>query len=50
MNREFLGSLHEANIILEQWRKEFNEQRHYSALGYQTPQDYANLCNPTNKL
>ena len=46
MNRELFGSLHEANIILEQWREEYNEQRPHSALGYRTPQEYANLCNP----
>ena len=31
----------EAQIILEQWRTEYNDQRPHSSLGYQTPTEYA---------
>ena len=41
LNRELFGSLLEAQIILEQWRTEYNDQRPHSALGYQTPTEYA---------
>ena len=38
--RELFGSLREAQVIVEQWRKEYNEQRPHSSLGYQTPAGY----------
>ena len=41
LNRELFGSLLEAQIILEQWRTEYNDQRPHSSLGYQTPTEYA---------
>jgi transposase InsO family protein len=41
LNRELFGSLLEAQIILEQWRNEYNDQRPHSSLGYQTPNEYA---------
>jgi putative transposase len=41
LNRELFGSLREAQVILGQWRREYNEERPHSALGYWTPQEYA---------
>ena len=41
MNRELFGSLREAQVILEQWRLEYNERRPHSSLGYRTPAEYA---------
>lgn len=41
LNRELFGSLLEAQIILEQWRTEYNDERPHSALRYQTPSEYA---------
>ena len=41
LNRELFGSLLEAQIILEQWRAEYNDERPHSALRYQTPSEYA---------
>jgi putative transposase len=41
LNRELFGSLLEAQIILEQWRNEYNDHRPHSSLGYQTPTEYA---------
>jgi hypothetical protein len=37
---ELFGSLREARVILEQYRKEYNEERPHSALGYRTPEAY----------
>jgi transposase InsO family protein len=34
LNRELFGNLHEARVILESWRVEYNERRPHSALGY----------------
>lgn len=41
LNRELFGSLREAQVILEQWRKEYNQARPHSSLGYLTPEEYA---------
>ena len=41
LNRELFGSLREAQVILDQWRMEYNEARPHSSLGYQTPAEYA---------
>lgn len=41
LNRELFGSLAEARVILESWRVEYNEARPHSALGYQTPGEFA---------
>lgn len=41
LNREIFHSLAEAKILLEGWRKEYNEVRIHSSLGYQTPREFA---------
>lgn len=41
LNRELFASLLEAQIILEQWRTEYNDERPHSALRYQTPSEFA---------
>ncbi|MGB7838215.1 MAG: integrase core domain-containing protein [Terrimicrobiaceae bacterium] len=41
LNRELFGNLHEACVILESWRVEYNERRPHSSLGYRTPSEYA---------
>ena len=41
LNREIFYSLAEAEILLEGWRKEYNDKRIHSSLGYQTPNEYA---------
>jgi transposase InsO family protein len=41
LNRELFGSLLEAQVIIEQWRVEYNGLRPHSALGYQTPDEFA---------
>jgi putative transposase len=37
LNREIFTTLTEAKILLEQWRKEYNQVRPHSSLGYQPP-------------
>ena len=34
LNREYFLSVTEANVILEIWRRDFNECRPHSSLGY----------------
>jgi len=37
MNRELFGSLAEARVMLESWRREYNLERSHSSLGHATP-------------
>ncbi len=37
LNREVFTTLTEAKILIEQWRKEYNQVRPHSALGYRPP-------------
>ena len=37
LNREVFYTLTEAKILIEQWRKEYNQVRPHSALGYRPP-------------
>ena len=37
LNREIFTTLTEAKVLIEQWRKEYNQVRPYSSLGYQPP-------------
>ena len=44
LNREVFGSLAEARVVIEQWRREYNEYRPHSSLGYGTPAEAAARC------
>jgi putative transposase len=37
LNGEIFYSLKEARIVIEQWRRHYNQQRPHSALGYRPP-------------
>ena len=37
LNREIFTTLEEARVLIEQWRREYNQVRPHSALGYQPP-------------
>ncbi len=37
LNREIFTTLMEAKILIEGWRKEYNQVRPHSALGYRPP-------------
>jgi putative transposase len=53
LNHELFGNLHEARVILESWRVEYNGRRPHSSLGYRTPreQDEPNLMGaPQNPV
>ena len=34
LNREIFTTLEEARVLIEQWRREYNQLRSHSALGY----------------
>jgi transposase InsO family protein len=40
LNRELFGNLLEARVVIEQWRRQYNEERPHSSLGYQTPREF----------
>jgi len=37
LNREVFNTLAEARVLIEHWRREYNESRPHSALRYQPP-------------
>jgi len=42
-------SLEDATMKIESWRKDYNEFRPHSALGYKTPAEFASLaCGPNS--
>ena len=45
LNREVFGNLLEAQVLVEEWRREYNEKRPHSSLGYQTPREFARQFN-----
>jgi putative transposase len=45
LNREIFGSLLEAKVLVEDWRKQYNEKRPHSSLGYQTPREFRRQYN-----
>jgi putative transposase len=40
LNRELFANRHEAAVVLEAWRHEYNEDRPHSSLGYRTPREF----------
>lgn len=41
LNRELFANIDEAQVLIERWRIEYNEQRPHGALDYKTPTEYA---------
>lgn len=44
LNRELFTNLKEARKIVENWRREYNEFRPHSSLGYETPAEFSLHC------
>jgi putative transposase len=47
LNREIFTTLVEANVLINQWRREYNQIRPHSALGYRPPAPEAILAKVT---
>ena len=45
LNREVFGNLLEAKVLVEEWRRQYNEKRPHSALEYKTPRAFARQFN-----
>lgn len=45
LNREVFGNLLEAKVLVEDWRRQYNEERPHSSLGYKTPQEFGRQFN-----
>jgi putative transposase len=43
LNETLFRSLPHARAVLEAWRRDYNEERPHSSLGWMTPRDYAGL-------
>ena len=46
LKREVFTSLLEAKVLVEGYRNHYNRERPHSALGYQTPAQFASSCEP----
>ena len=47
LNENWFGDLAEARRMIEAWRQDYNRCRPHSALGYQTPEEFANNAATT---
>ena len=47
LNREQLWTLTEARVVIEGYRREYNQRRPHSRLGYQSPARFAAQCSPS---
>jgi len=43
LNREIFTTLTEAKVLIEQWRREYNQVRRHSSLGYRPPAPEARI-------
>lgn len=43
--REVFDALMDAKMLVEKYRREYNEERTYSALNYATPAEFAAKCS-----
>ncbi|NIJ08728.1 hypothetical protein FHS31_002349 [Sphingomonas vulcanisoli] len=50
LNATLFRTLHHARVVLASWRRDYNERRPRSKLGWQTPRDYAANFRPRRDL
>jgi hypothetical protein len=49
LNRELFRNIREARQVVENWRREYNEIRPHSSLGYLTPSEFAALAGISSR-
>ena len=47
LDAEWFPTRREARIIVESWRRHYNDERPHSSLGYRTPSEFAQTATPT---
>jgi putative transposase len=50
LNTHWFSSLEEAKVVIETWRREYNESRPHRALGERTPHEFANQIGASPDL
>jgi|SRR4051812_18570602 transposase InsO family protein len=50
LSREWFSSVKEAQVIIENWRKFYNEKRPHSSLGYLTPTEFKSKVKNNQSL
>jgi len=50
LNETVFSSLTEARLLLSEWRRDYNEQRPHSRLGWLTPSEFANQHTPEQAM
>lgn len=50
LSREWFSSVREAQVVIENWRKFYNEERPHSSLGYLTPLQFKSRTENKQKL
>lgn len=50
LSREWFSSVREAQVVIEKWRKFYNEERPHSSLGYLTPSEFKSKMENKKKL
>ena len=45
LNAEEFVSLLEARVLAKEWRRDYNQFRPHSSLGYRTPAEYGQMCS-----
>ena len=49
LNQEWFRNRREAKVIIEQWRRHYNDVRPHSSLGYLTPTEFRRQLPPTTR-
>ena len=50
LSREWFSSVKEAQVVIEDWRKFYNERRPHSSLGYLTPREFKSRMENNKSL
>jgi len=45
LNMEMFHNVAHAKVVIETWRRQYNEKRPHSSLNYMTPSEFAAVCN-----
>ena len=50
LNAEEFANLLEAGVLGKEWKREYNEERPHSSLGYQTPAEFGAQCSRADSV